>query len=135
MAWKYEVNPFSLPVLLTACFLAANAEKWKRFSQAVQIGAFLLPVIPFLMETNIWGKLSVLLPWIYFVVTVLRRGYDISYRRFRKTYLAFFWIYIALFSFFLAEDFTKGQVAMLTAGPFMLILLVSGIFFYADIAL
>ncbi len=125
---EYDATPLSFLVLFAACFLAVYAEKLKRFSQAVQIGAFVLPVIPFLLETNIWGKLILILPWVYMVVTVLRQGYDISYRRFRKTYLTFFWIYVVLFAFFMAEDFVKGEVAMLVAGPFLVILLVSGIF-------
>lgn len=125
---EYNLSPFSFAVFLAACFFAVYAKKLKRFSQAVQIGAFMLPIIPVLLETNIWGKLSVILPWIYLVVTVIREGYDISYRRFRKIYLYAFWIYIAVFVFFMAEDFIKGEVAMLAAGPFLLILLVSGSF-------
>lgn len=125
---EYDANPLSFLVLFAACFLAVYAEKYKRFSQAVQIGAFVLPVIPFLLETNIWGKLILILPWAYLVVTVVRQGYDITYTRFKKTYLVFFWIYVAVFAFFMAEDFVKGEVAMMVAGPFLVIFLVSGIF-------
>lgn len=125
---EYRANPLSVLVFFAACFTALNAEKIKRGSQAVQIGAFVLPVIPFLLENNLWGKLILILPWVYMVVTVLRQGYYVSYRRFRKTYLCFFWIFAALFGFFIAEDFAKGEVAILVAGPFLLLLLVSGIF-------
>lgn len=127
---EYRVNPLSFLVFFAACFAAVNAEKLKKYSysQVAQIGAFVLPVIPFVLETNLWGKLILILPWVYMVVTVLRQGYDVSYRRFRKTYLCFFWIFAALFSFFIGEDFAKGEVAMMVAGPFLLLLLVSGIF-------
>ena len=96
---KYDVPAYSFLVFFAACFLAVYAVKLKRFSQAVQIGAFMLPLIPFLLETNIWGKLVLLLPWVYLVMTVLRQGYTITYKRFRKTYLIFFWIYVAVFVF------------------------------------
>jgi len=125
---EYNVNPLSFLVLFAACFLAVYAEKCKRFSQAVQIGAFVLPAIPFLLETNIWGKLILILPWAYLVVTVVRQGYDITYTRFKKTYLIFLWIYVALFALFVAEDFVKGEVAMMVAGPFLVLFLGSGIF-------
>ena len=125
---EYDANPLSFLVLFAACFLAVYAEKCNRFSQAVQISAFVLPVIPFLLETNIWGKLILILPWAYLVMTVVRQGYDINYNRFKKTYLCFFWIYIAVFALFVAEDFVKGEVAMMVAGPYMVIFLVSGIF-------
>ena len=125
---EYRANPLSVLVFFAACFTALNAEKIERGSQAVQIGAFVLPVIPFLLENNLWGKLILILPWVYMVVTVLRQGYYVSYRRFRKTYLCFFWIFAALFGFFIAEDFAKGEVAMMVAGPFLVIFLVSGIF-------
>lgn len=124
----YEVNPFSFLVFFAACFMAVHAEKSKRLEPVCRIGAFLLPVIPLLMEGNIWGKLVLILPWIYLVVTVVREGYDISYKRFKKTYLAFFWIFLAVFSFFVGEDRVKGEVAMIVTVPFLLILLVSGIF-------
>lgn len=125
---KYVVNPFAFLAILVSCFAAVHAEKCKRFSQAVQIGAFVLPAIPFLMETNIWGKISLLLPWAYLVVVVLRQGYYISYLRFKKTFLCFFWIYAVLFAFFVAEEPVRGEVAMLVAGPFLLLLLTAGIF-------
>lgn len=125
---KYEVNPFSFLVLFAACFGATYAEKLGRFESVVRIGAFVLPVIPFLLETNIWGKLILLLPWTYLVVTVLRQGYDISYRRFKKTYLTIFWIYAGVFAFFVGDDLVKGEAAMIVAVPFLVILLVAGIF-------
>lgn len=126
---EYKVNLFSFLVFFAACFAAVHAEKLNRFSQAVQIGAFVLPVIPFLLETNIWGKLILILPWVYMIITVLRQGYNISYRRFKKTYLCFFWIYTAVFVFFVAEERSKGEVAMAVTVPFLLLMLVSGIFF------
>ena len=125
---EYKVTPISFLVFFAACFMAVYAEKTKRFEQEVRIGAFLLPIIPFLLENNLWGKLVLILPWIYLVVAVLREGYDISYKRFRKTFLAFFWIFAAVFCFFVGEDKVKGEVAMVAAVPFLLILLVSGIF-------
>ena len=125
---KYDVPAYSFLVFFAACFLAVYSVKLKNFSQAVQIGAFMLPVIPFLLETNIWGKLVLILPWVYLVITVLRQGYCITYRRFKKTYLIFFWIYVAVFVFFIAENRIKGEVAMIVTGPFIVMLLVSGIF-------
>ena len=124
----YRVNPLSFLVFFAACLAAVNAEKIKRGSQAMQMSAFVLPIIPFLLENNLWGKLIIILPWVYMVVTVLRQGYYVSYRRFRKTYLCFFWFFAALFGFFIAEDFAKGEVAILVAGPFLLLLLGAGIF-------
>ena len=125
---KYDVPAYSFLVFFAACFLAVYSVKLKNFSQAVQIGAFMLPVIPFLLETNLWGKLVLILPWAYMVMTVLRQGYCITYRRFKKTYLIFFWIYVAVFVFFIAENRIKGEVAMIVTGPFIVMLLVSGIF-------
>lgn len=125
---KYDMNPFSFMVFFLACFLAVYADRLKRYDRVVQIGAFLLPLIPFLLESNIWGKIILILPWLYMVVTVLRQGFYITYRRFRKTYLVFFWIYVVLFTFFMADDFVKGEKALLVAGPFLVILLVSGSF-------
>lgn len=125
---EYDVPAYSFLLLITACFLAVYAEKLKRFSQEKQIGAFLLPIIPFFLETNIWGKLVLLLPWAYLIMTVLRQGYTITYRRFKKLYLTVFWIYTALFAFFMAEDTVKGGVAMIVTIPFLVILLVSGVF-------
>ena len=125
---EYDANPLSFLVLFAACFLAVYAEKSNRFGQAVQMVAFALPMIPFLMESTIWGKLVLLLPWAYMVISVLRRGYTVTYNRFRKTYLTIFWIYVAVFVFFMAEDRIKGEVAMVVTGPFIVILLVSGIF-------
>ena len=127
---EYRVNPLSVLVFFAACFAAVHAEHIKKYSysQAVRIGAFVLPVIPFILETDIWGKLILILPWVYMVVTVLREGYDVSYRRFRKTFICFFWIFTVVFCFFIAEDFTKGEVAMMVAGPFLVLLLGAGIF-------
>lgn len=125
---KYDVPAYSFLVLFAACFLAVYSVKLKNFSQVVQIVAFVLPVIPFLLETNLWGKLVLILPWAYMVMTVLRQGYYITYRRFKKTYLIFFWIYVAVFVFFIAENRIKGEVAMIVTGPFIVMLLVSGIF-------
>jgi len=125
---EYDVPAYSFLLFITACFLAVYAEKLKRFSQAIQIGAFLLPIIPFFLETNTWGKLVLLLPWTYLVMTVLRQGYTITYRRFKKMYLTIFWIYTAMFAFFVAEDTLKGGVAMIVTIPFLVILLVSGVF-------
>ena len=124
----YKVNMFSFLVILTACFIATCVEKLKEFKQVVRIGAFVLPTIPFLLETNIWGKLVLILPWIYLVVTVVREGYDISYKRFKKTYLVLFWAFAIVFGFFVGEDKVKGEVALVTVVPFLLILLVSGVF-------
>ena len=125
---KYDVPAYSFLVFFAACFLAVYSVKLKNFSQMVQIVAFVLPVIPFLLETNLWGKLVLILPWAYMVMTVLRQGYCITYRRFKKTYLIFFWIYVAVFVFFIAENRIKGEVAMIVTGPFIVMLLVSGIF-------
>ena len=101
---EYDVPAYSFLVFFAACFIAVFAEKCKRFSQVVQIGAFALPVIPFLLESNIWGKLVLILPWVYMIVTVLREGYYITYRRFKKTYLTLFWIYTVVFFFFVTEE-------------------------------
>lgn len=125
---EYKVNPLSFLAFFAVCFGAVYAEKAKRFSQAVQIGAFLLPVIPLILETNLWGKLVLILPWIYLMVTVLRQGYDISYRRFKRTYLCFFWIYSCLFLFFVLEEPVMGEVAIVVTAPYLLILLVAGSF-------
>lgn len=125
---EYEVSPYSFLVFFAACFLAVYAEKCKRFSQAVQFGAFVLPVIPFLLESNIWGKVILILPWLYMIMTVLHRNYYIPYRRFKKTYLAIFWIYTVVFFFFVTDDRIKGEVALVVTIPFLLILLVSGVF-------
>ena len=122
----YNLSPYSFPVFFIACILAVYSEKMLRFSGAVRMVAFVLPIIPVFLETGFLGKLFAIFPWIYLVVTVLREGYDISYYRFRKTYLVVFWIYTAVFVFFMAESFLKGEVAMLAASPFILLLLVSG---------
>lgn len=125
---EYKVSPLSFLVFFAACFFAVYAENMKKYGQAVQIGAFVLPIIPFLLENGIWGKLILMLPWVYMVVTVLRQGYDVSYRRFKKTFLCFFWIYTVVFVFFIAEEPVKGEIAMIVTVPFLLILLASGIF-------
>lgn len=125
---KYEVNPFSFLVFFAACFFATCAEKFGRFQPAVRVGAFVLPVIPFLLESNIWGKVILLLPWTYLVVTVLRESYDVSYRRFKKIYLTIFWVYVAVFAFFVGDNLVKGEVAMIVTVPFLVILLVAGVF-------
>ena len=117
----YKVSMLSFLALFAACFIATCAEKYK-------VVAFLLPVIPFLLETSIWGKLVLILPWIYLVVTVVRQGYDVSYKRFKKTYIIIFWAFAAVFAFFVGEDKVKGEVALVTVVPFLLILLVSGVF-------
>jgi len=125
---EYNVPAYSFLVFVAACFFAVHAENCQRFGPAVQIGAFALPVIPFLLESNIWGKLVVLLPWVYMVITVLQQNYYIPYRRFKKMYLTIFWIYTVVFFFFATEDRIKGEVAMVVTVPFLVILLVSGVF-------
>ena len=125
---EYNVPTYSFLVFFVACFAAVYADKCKRYSQAVRVGAFVLPVIPFFMETNLWGKIVLILPWAYMVMTVLRQGYYINYRRFKKTFLSIFWIYATVFFFFVTEDRIKGEVAMVVTGPFVVILLVSGVF-------
>lgn len=125
---KYVVNPFSFLVFFAACFGATYAEKLGKFESVVRIGAFVLPVIPFLLENNIWGKLILILPWMYLVVTVLRESYDVTYKRFKKIFLTIFWIYVGVFAFFVGDDLVKGEIAMIAAVPFLVILLVAGIF-------
>ena len=84
---KYEVNPLSFLVFFAACFFATYTEKLGKYESVVRVAAFVLPVIPFLLENNIWGKIILLLPWTYLIVTVLRQGYDTDYRRFKKIYI------------------------------------------------
>lgn len=125
---KYDISPLSVFVFWVACFLATYADRLKRGDQVVRIGALLLPVIPFLLESNIWGKIILILPWVYLVATVFYQGYYMTYRRFRKMYLASFWIYAFIVIFFTAEDFVMGEKALLVGGPFFVIILVAGSF-------
>jgi len=123
----YQTRPYSFMVFFVACLLAAHAEKWKRWEKVATVAAFVLPAICFLWEKSVWGRVILILPWLYMVLTVIRQGYDISYQRFRKTYLIFFWIFAGVFGFFVAENPLKGEIAMITAIPYVVIFLAAGI--------
>ena len=122
----HVVNPLNYSVLLCAILLAAVAEKWERGRAGLKALAVLLPVVVLFWEPTIYGLVVHILPWAYFVIVTLRRGYYIQYGSFRTTFKYMFLPFIFPIAFFYF-DVHRGFDSLTAAIPYLVDFLAAGV--------
>lgn len=122
----YVLNPMNYSVLLAAILLATVAEKWERGRTGLTAVAVLLPAVVLFWEPTIYGLVVHLLPWVYFAVIILRRGYFIQYGAFRTTFQRMFIPFVFPVAFFYF-DVHRGFDSLTEAIPYLVDFLASGV--------
>lgn len=122
----YEVNPLNYDVLLFAVLLATVADKWERGRTALLAVALALPAVVLSWENTMYGLVVHILPWAYFMIITVRRGYFIQYGSFRTTFKGMFipFIFPAAFFYF---NVIKGFEALTESVPYLVVFLASGV--------
>lgn len=122
----HTVNPLNYSVLLAAILLAAVAEKWERGRNLLVALAVTLPAVALCWEHTVYGLVVHFMPWAYFVIVTLRRGYFIQYGSFRTTFGRMFLPFLFPVAFFYF-DVHRGFDSLTEAVPYLVDFLAAGV--------
>ncbi len=122
--YKAELNTFGL--FLAAALLCVWSEGKKTRERTVQLAAACLPGIALLWEYKTGRVLEFLIPWIYFVSTIIRQQYEVYYLNFKNTFRRVLFVFLLPFLLFFFDS-NRGIVALTESAPFLLVFFTSGV--------
>ncbi len=124
----YKTNPMSFGVFLLAALVLGFSEQLKRLNsrRAMALASITVPALTLLTETELIGRIEVLLLWVYFAAMVLKESYVAYHYHFLEKFRILLWTLLVP-GIFMVFDSKAGVPALTLAVPYVIIFLAAGV--------